>query len=97
MKRTEIVELTVVCLLRRGEQILLQNRTKKDWQGYTLPGGHVEPGESIVDAVVREMREEIGKYSTVPDFSELLQVMESDRLSEFLYIPDSDTWQVVLR
>lgn len=40
--------------------MLLQNRTKADWQGYTLPGGHVEPGESFVDAVVREMKEETG-------------------------------------
>ena len=40
--------------------MLLQNRIKNDWQGYTLPGGHVEPGESFVDAVIREMKEETG-------------------------------------
>lgn len=40
--------------------ILLQNRVKKDWRGYALPGGHVEPGESFVDAVIREMKEETG-------------------------------------
>lgn len=60
MGRTENVELTVLCLIEDGEKILLQNRTKKDWQGYTLPGGHVEPEESFVDAVIREMREETG-------------------------------------
>lgn len=60
MDRTERVELTVLCLLRQGGRILLQNRVKKDWQGYALPGGHVEPGESIVEAAVREMREETG-------------------------------------
>ena len=58
--RTENVELTVLCLVQNGDRILLQNRVKKDWQGYTLPGGHVEPGESFVDAVVHEMKEEAG-------------------------------------
>ena len=44
----------------KDDMILLQNRVKKDWRGYTLPGGHIEPGESFVDAVIREMKEEIG-------------------------------------
>ena len=30
MKRTENVELTVLCLIRQGSQILLQNRIKAD-------------------------------------------------------------------
>ena len=60
MHRTENVELTVLCLLQDGDRILLQNRVKNDWQGYTLPGGHVEPDESFVDAVIREMKEETG-------------------------------------
>ena len=60
MSRTENVELTVLCLITDGDRMLLQNRVKKDWRGYTLPGGHVEPGESFVDAVVREMKEETG-------------------------------------
>ena len=60
MGRTETVELTVLCLIQDGEKILLQNRVKEDWKGYTLPGGHVEIGESFVDAVKREMKEETG-------------------------------------
>ena len=58
--RIENAELTVLCLIQDGNRILLQNRIKEDWKGYTLPGGHVEPGESFVDAVVREMKEETG-------------------------------------
>ena len=59
-QRTEKVELTVLCLIQDGKRVLLQNRIKEDWKGYTLPGGHVESGESFVDAVKREMREETG-------------------------------------
>ena len=66
MDRTENVELTVLCLIEDGSRVLLQNRTKKDWQGYALPGGHVEAGESFVDAVTREMREETGLEIIAP-------------------------------
>ena len=58
--KTERVELTVLCLIENGDKLLLQNRIKDDWKCYTLPGGHVEAGESFVDAVVREMKEETG-------------------------------------
>ncbi|MBP3611299.1 MAG: 8-oxo-dGTP diphosphatase [Lachnospiraceae bacterium] len=60
MARTEQVELTCLCMITKGDMVLLQNRVKKDWKGYTLPGGHIEPGESFVDAVIREMKEETG-------------------------------------
>ena len=56
----ECCELTVLCLLEEKGCYLLQDRVKADWRGYTLPGGHVEPGESFVDAAVREMKEETG-------------------------------------
>ena len=75
MSRRESVELTVLCLVHQGDQLLLQNRVKTDWCGYAPPGGHVEPNESIVDAVIREMSrnrhivviEEVGGNSGIRD------------------------------
>ena len=58
--RSERAVLTVLCLVRDGGRILLQDRAKADWHGVTLPGGHVEPGESFVGAAVREVQEETG-------------------------------------
>ena len=58
--KPENVELTNLCLIQDGNKLLLQNRIKEDWKGYTFPGGHVEPGESFVDSVKREMKEETG-------------------------------------
>ena len=71
--RTENVELTVLCLIQDGTRVLLQNRIKEDWKGYTLPGGHVEPGESFVDAVVREMKEETGLTISKPHLAGIKQ------------------------
>jgi 8-oxo-dGTP diphosphatase len=40
--------------------ILVQDRKDPDWPGICFPGGHVEPGESFVASVIREVREETG-------------------------------------
>ncbi|MBQ7058753.1 MAG: NUDIX domain-containing protein [Firmicutes bacterium] len=58
--RSERVELTTMCLVVDGDKVLLQNRHKDSWSGYAMPGGHVEKGESFVEAVKREVREETG-------------------------------------
>lgn len=56
----EIV-LTVMCALKNEDgELLFEYRNKKDWPGLTFPGGHVEDDETIVQAVVREMKEETG-------------------------------------
>lgn len=60
MSRCENVELTVLCMIYDEHKILLQDRVKEDWKGYTFPGGHVEKGESFVEATIREMKEETG-------------------------------------
>ncbi|MPM53442.1 NADH pyrophosphatase [bioreactor metagenome] len=57
-------ELTNMCMVSDGcGNVLVQHRLPKrfdTWSGLTFPGGHVEPGESIVASVIREVREETG-------------------------------------
>ncbi|MDE6946945.1 MAG: 8-oxo-dGTP diphosphatase [Anaeroplasmataceae bacterium] len=84
--RTENVELTVLCLVHTETEILLQNRIKKDWKGFTLPGGHIEKNESIVDAVIREIKEETGLTIYHPKLCGIKQFpMDHGRYLVFLF------------
>ncbi len=54
-------EVAVDCVIVKDGKVLLVKRDHEPFKGYwVLPGGHVEKGETIRDAAVREMREELG-------------------------------------
>ena len=45
----------------RGSQVLIVERGKGGSEGlWSLPGGHIEPGETAAQAAAREVREETG-------------------------------------
>ena len=60
MARTEPAVFTNMCMITDGDRVLVQDRKKPDWPGICFPGGHVEPKESFVDSVIREVYEETG-------------------------------------
>jgi 8-oxo-dGTP diphosphatase len=54
-------QLAVSASIFRNGKILLARRARQPGKGfYTLPGGRVEFGESLVEALQREVREETG-------------------------------------
>lgn len=95
MRKTENVELTVLCLIHQKNRYLLQNRLKEDWKGFTLPGGHIEKEESIVDAVIREMKEETGLVIRNPKLCGVKQFpIENGRYIVFLFRTDEFSGEV---
>lgn len=61
MERLKL-KVAVYLFLIKDEKILLSRRFKTGWQdgNYGLPSGHVEAGEGMVDALLRETKEETG-------------------------------------
>ena len=84
MARTEPCILTNMCMLRQGDRVLVQDRNDPDWPGITFPGGHVEPGESLVRSVIREVCEETGLTIEDPRLCGVKQWTEEDGSYRYL-------------
>ena len=56
------IPMTALLMLRKENEVLLLRRFNTGYEDgkYCFPGGHVEKGEQIHKAMIREAREEIG-------------------------------------
>jgi len=73
-------EPTVGGLIVNGEGKILLARSHKWFDKYTLPGGHIELGETAEEAVRREVKEEVGLDVEV---ERLLLMQEAIYTTEF--------------
>ena len=86
MARMEEVELTNMCMVCDGKgNVLVQNKKgDRTWHGWNFPGGHVEPGESLVRSVIREACEETGLTIEDPRLCGVKQWTEEDGSYRYL-------------
>jgi len=75
----------VEIIIEKDGMILLGKRKNAAGEGlYGLPGGHVEPGETVIQTAIRELQEETG-LKVQPDDLELIVVADAPD-SEYPYL-----------
>lgn len=91
MARSEQAIFTNLCMVYdHAGNILVQDRLDPDWPGLCFPGGHVEPGESFVESVIREVWEETGLTIENPTLcgTKQFQTKHGERYVVFFYKTD---------
>ncbi|XXM72335.1 NUDIX hydrolase [Lysinibacillus sphaericus] len=77
MKRVDVAYMLLFDEL--GEHVLMVKNRGKNGSYYTLPGGAVEPGETLDEAAVREVKEETGLDAEIGDIFSVSEGFFEDR------------------
>ncbi len=68
-----------LAVFREGRVLLAQRAAPPSAGLFTLPGGVVEAGETLADAALREMREEVAVEARIIAFNRHVEVIERDQ------------------
>lgn len=79
---------STVCYLRENDKVLMIKFSKKWGQVYAPPGGKFEKGESPLDCITREFKEETGLALVNPRLQGLSYWKDSLEGIIFVYVAD---------
>ena len=68
-----------VAVFRDGRVLLAARARPPMDMLYSLPGGLVEPGETLAEAALRELHEEVGVSADLVGFVDHVEIVERDR------------------
>ena len=72
------IRIRVAGLITEGEKILLVEHARGECRYWLPPGGGVEQGETLTEALARELNEETGAPATVGELSIIAESIEPD-------------------
>jgi 8-oxo-dGTP diphosphatase len=76
----------VLVVILKGNEVLLHRRKNTGWMDgwFDVPGGHVDPGESILATASREVSEEVRLKVSTKDL-EIFHISQADSGNDKLY------------
>lgn len=84
MKEKKLIYVGVGAVVFRGEDVLVIKRGKPPFEGrWSIPGGGVDYGEALHDAVVREVREETGVEIKILSLLDVFEARPGDMDADF--------------
>lgn len=72
----QTMRLVANCVIRQGDLVLMLQKPQRGW--WSAPGGKVEVGESLAEAVVREVAEETGLSITDHRLRGIFTILRQD-------------------
>lgn len=86
MDKPQKVILTCMCQINDGDNILILHKVNNSYTGVTFPGGHIEEGEPLTEAVVREVYEETGLTIKNPVMCGIYDWIQNDGARYFVFL-----------
>jgi 8-oxo-dGTP diphosphatase len=84
MTEKETIAIGVGAVVFRGDDVLVIKRGKPPFEGHwSIPGGGLDYGESLRDAVHREVREETGLEIEIISLLDVFEAMPEEYAGEF--------------
>lgn len=84
------ITLLAQAVIIKDNKILLQKRQNTGYCDgmYCLPGGHVESGETQIDALIRELNEELNLYEISSSNFDVFKIIERTSTNKNLHYID---------